>query len=170
MESAKDSKEAAATSESNASTSETNASISAANAKDSEDAAKISEQNADESEGNALTYMNNANTYMTTTEGYMTTTEEYKNTVLSVVDGLNSGFIPIGTITFEELATAEKATGFTYNISNDFVTDESFAEGSGFSYTAGTNVYLRADGVWDCFGGSASATATVDEVKEYLGI
>lgn len=88
----------------------------------------------------------------------------------TVANGLNSGFIPIGTITFAELATAEKATGFTYNISDDFVTDDSFAEGAGKSYTAGVNVYCRSDGLWDCFGGSASPTATVDEVKEYLGI
>ena len=94
----------------------------------------------------------------------------YLGVVKSVVDGLNSGFIPIGTISFSELATAEKATGFTYNISDDFVTDESFLEGAGKSYTAGTNVYFTASGKWDCFGGSASPTATVDEVKSYLGI
>lgn len=94
----------------------------------------------------------------------------YYERVKSVVDGLNSGFIPIGTISFSELATADKATGFTYNINDDFVTDESFAEGAGMTYTAGTNVYCRSDGLWDCFGGSASPMATVDEVKNYLGI
>lgn len=94
----------------------------------------------------------------------------YYDMVKSVVNGLNSGFIPMGTISFSELATAEKATGFTYNIIDDFVTDVSFAEGEGKQYTAGVNVYCRSDGLWDCFGGAASPTATVDEVKEYLGI
>lgn len=94
----------------------------------------------------------------------------YYNVVKSVVDGLNSGFIPMGTISFSELATAEKATGFTYNIRDDFVTNADFAEGEGMTYTAGTNVYVRSDGLFDCFGGSASPTATLSEVKSYLGI
>ena len=68
------------------------------------------------------------------------------------------------------MASVEKATGYVYNIRDDFVTDETFAEGSGKSYTAGTNVYCRSDGLWDCFGGAASPTATVSEVKDYLGI
>lgn len=88
----------------------------------------------------------------------------------AVADGLNSGFIPMGTISFAELETAEKANGFTYNINEDFVTDERFAEGAGMKYNAGTNVYCRSDGLWDCFGGHASPIATVDEVKSYLGI
>lgn len=94
----------------------------------------------------------------------------YYELVKTVVDGLNSGFIPMGTISFSELATAEKATGYVYNIKDDFVTDETFREGSGKSYTAGSNVYYTATGYWDCFGGAASPTATVDEVKDYLGI
>ena len=47
-------------------------------------------------------------------------------------------------------------------------------EGAGVAYTAGTNVYYAIDenneGKWDCFGGASSPTATVDEVKSYLGI
>lgn len=167
---AKESEMASAQSEGNAKTSEVNALVSENNAKASELAAKSSETNAAQSESNAKASEENANTYMTNANEYMKQTEEYKNTVLSVVDGLNSGFIPMGTITFAELATAEKVTGFTYNISDNFVTDERFAEGIGKQYTAGSNVYCRADGLWDCFGGSASVTATIDEVKEYLGI
>lgn len=94
----------------------------------------------------------------------------YYEMVKAVVNGLNSGFIPMGTIAFSELSTAEKATGFTYNISTDFTTDDTFAEGTGKFYTAGTNVYCRSDGLWDCFGGYATPSATVDEVKDYLGI
>ena len=76
----------------------------------------------------------------------------------------------MGTISFSELANVEKATGFMYNMSTDFVTDDTFREGAGKFYTAGTNVYYTANGQWDCFGGAASPTATVNEVKEYLGI
>lgn len=136
-------------------------------------------------------YMSSAKDYMEIAESHMDTTKSYMdnakaseetakaseeiavssaNLCKDVANGLNSGFIPIGTITFAELATAEKATGFTYNISDNFVTDETFREGAGMSYNAGTNVYYTADGQWDCFGGTASPTATVDEVKEYLGI
>jgi hypothetical protein len=114
--------------------------------------------------------MNNAKTSKQKAEEYKNTAYEYCGMVKDVVDGLNSGFIPMGTISFSGLATAEKATGFTYNISDDFVTDNTFKEGAGKSYTAGTNVYYTADNYWDCFGGSVSPTATVDEVKEYLGI
>ena len=94
----------------------------------------------------------------------------YYGLVKNVAENINNSFIPMGTITFSALATAEKVAGYTYNISDDFITDENFAEGAGKSYTAGTNVYCRSDGMWDCFGGSASAVATVDEVKSYLGI
>ena len=188
---AKTSETNAKTSETNAKTSETNASNSAAAAKtsetnafNSEKNAKTSETNASASEQNAATSETNASNSAAaaaTSELNAKTSEtsakeseekaiEYCEIVKSVVDGLNSGFIPIGTVPFSELSIVEKATGFTYNISDDFVTDETFVEGSGKSYTAGTNVYCTASGKWDCFGGSASATATVDEVKEYLGI
>lgn len=160
---AKTSETNAATSEANAKTSETNASESEANAKESETNAANSESAAAVSESNAKLSETNAKESEEKAGNYC-------ELVKSVVDGLNSGFIPIGTITFEELATAEKATGFTYNISNDFITDETFREGAGKAYTAGTNVYYTIDNYWDCFGGSASPTATVEEVKEYLGI
>ena len=160
---AKASEDAAKASEENALASEQKALASEQNAKASENAAKASEENAKTSEDNAKTSEDNAKT--SETKAY-----DYCETVKSILDGLNSGFIPMGTISFSELATSEKITGFTYNISDDFVTDETFKEGAGKTYTAGTNVYYTADNYWDCFGGSASPTASVDEVKEYLGI
>ena len=160
----------ASVSEENAATSETNAKTSETNAANSESNAKTSETNAANSASAAATSETNAATSETNAKESEEKANEYYELVKSVVDGLNGGFIPIGTITFEELATVEKNTGFTYNISNDFVTTVDFAEGAGKVYTAGTNVYCRSDGLWDCFGGSASPTATVDEVKSYLGI
>lgn len=176
-------------SEVNATSSETNAKISETNAKASETNAKTSETKSYASEINAKTSETNAKA--SETKAYAsgllamsyavggTGTREnedvnnaqyYYEMAKTVADGLNSCFIPIGTISFSELATAEKGTGFTYNISDDFITNDTFKEGSGKVYTAGTNVYYTADGYWDCFGGSASPTATVDEVKSYLGI
>lgn len=94
----------------------------------------------------------------------------YYELMKNIVIGIDSGFIPQGTVAFSELASVEKATGYVYNISDDFITDDTFREGAGKSYTAGTNVYFCANGLWDCFGGAASPTATVSEVKDYLGI
>ena len=179
---AADSANAAASSEKNAKTSETNSKTSEINAASSENNAKISETNsktseinAATSEGNALNSANKAQSYVvggTGTRG----NEDYDNAhyyyelTKNIVVGLDSGFIPMGTVAFSELANVEKATGYVYNISDDFVTTDIFREGAGKSYTAGTNVYYTASGLWDCFGGASSPTATVDEVKDYLGI
>lgn len=145
------------------------------NAKYYSQLAERSQNSADASESNALSYAKLSQSYAIGGTGVRTNENNdnsyyYYGLIKNVVDGLNSGFIPMGTISFSELATAEKVTGFTYNINDDFVTDDTFAEGSGKSYTAGTNVYVRYDGMLDCFGGVVSPTATVDEVKEYLGI
>lgn len=145
------------------------------NAKYYSEQSSVSADNAHNSEINASNSVNLAMSYAIGGTGIRENEDEnnakyYCEIVKTVVNGLNSGFIPMGTITFSELATAEKATGFTYNISDDFITDETFAEGAGKSYTAGTNVYCRSDGLWDCFGGAASIAATVEEVKEYLSI
>lgn len=168
---------AALSSEQKAKASETAASISEANAKASENASKTSETNAKESETNAKTSETNsaksetnAKASETNAKASETKTNEYLVEVKDILDGLNSGFIPMGTISFSELATASKATGYVYNINENFVTDDTFREGAGMSYTVGTNVYYTGDGYWDCFGGSASVTATVDEVKSYLNI
>ena len=121
----------------------------------------------------------------------------------AVVNGLNGAFLPKGTITFSELATLTEegilSAGYMYNISDDFITDETFRMGAGFEYKAGTNVYYTVDGQWDCFAGTtvvgvkgsaetdykvgnvdisaenvgaipSADIATVDEVKELLGI
>ena len=179
---AKDSEVNASTSEANAKISETNAkdsevnaSLSEANAKTSETSAYASEQNAKLSEDNALNSANKAQSYAvggTGTRGNEDSdnAQYYYNMTKNIVIGLDSGFIPMGTISFAELANVEKATGYIYNISDNFVTDDTFREGAGKPYTAGTNVYYCADGFWDCLGGSTSTTATVNEVKSYLGI
>ena len=165
----------AKTSETNSKMSETNAAKSETNAKSSETNASASEVNAKTSETNALNSANRARSYAVGGTGTRSD-EDYDNAhyyyelTKNIVIGLDTGFIPMGTISFSELASVEKATGYIYNISDDFVTDDTFREGAGKSYTAGTNVYYCASGVWDCFGGAASPTATVSEVKDYLGI
>jgi hypothetical protein len=172
----------ARTSEENAADSEDNAKTYMESAMSSRDDAYSSAQNAEmymdsakTSETNSLNSSNRAQSYAVGGTGTRSN-EDYDNAryyyekIVGIVNGLETGFIPMGTITFDELATAEKDTGFVYNISTDFTTDASFAEGEGKNYTAGVNVYCRSDGFWDAFGGASSSTATVDEVKNYLGI
>ena len=152
----------------NAYTSEQNAKTSETNAKTSEVNAASSETNAANSEANALSYK-----------------EIVENINDGIIDSINTlasngnigSFIFIDAITFEELtllSNDKKATGYVYCITDDFVTDDGFINGKNLSYTAGTNVYYVADkeggGKWNCLGGAVSPTATVDEVKDYLGI
>lgn len=141
----------------------------------SKTAAAASETNAAISERNALNDANRAQSYAVggtgTRAGEDTNNAKYYyDKVAAVAEGIIGGFIPIGTISFEELTTAEKVTGYVYNINNDFTTDDTFRDGAGKSYTAGTNVYYTASGEWDCLGGSAPVVATVDEVMIALGI
>ena len=146
----------------NASASEANAKISETNAKTSEVNASVSETNAKVSEENALDYKE--------------AVETINNNIISSINTLASSgnigsFISMGKITFEKLISLsndKKAIGYVYSITDDFITDDSFVDGAGLSYTAGTNVYYTTDGYWDCLGGASSPTATVNEVKKYL--
>lgn len=148
----------------NASTSEINAKASEINAKTSETNAKTSETNSKNSEINALSYKE--------------TVENINDSIVGSINTLASNgnigsFIFIDAITFTglmSLSDDKKATGYVYCVTDDFTTDDSFVNGGGLSYTAGTNVYYNSDGYWNCLGGASSPTATVSEVKDYLGI
>lgn len=172
----------AKTSAANAKTSEANASASAANAKTSETSAKTSETNASASAANASTSEQNAYDYSIVSQRYAVggtgtvsiedtdNAKYYYGQIKSVYNGLDGSLSPKGTIDFEELATAEKFTGALYVMGDSFVTDDTFVEGDGVSYPAGTLVYYTVDGLWACFEGVKSDIATVDEVKSYLSI
>lgn len=167
------------------------------------DAAGLSEYNAGEyatSCQNSATAANNSATSASTSEA---NAHNYYLRAEAVVNGLNGAFLPMGTITFAELAILKESgtvgTGYLYNISDNFTTDDSFKMGAGIEYTAGTNVYYTADGAWDCLAGmtvtgvkgeketvyrkgniditaenvgavSTDDVATADEVISYLGI
>lgn len=154
----------------NAKTYMDNANESEANAKTSEINAAASEANAASSETNAANSEANALSYKEIVENINDSIVGSINTLAS--SGTVGSFIFMGTITFEELillSDDEKAIGYVYCVTNDFTTDDTFVNGDGLSYTAGTNVQYTVDG-WNCLGGSSSPTATVDEVKDYLGI
>lgn len=165
---ASDSQKKAKESETNAAKSATNAELSFQQAYDCGLAAYDSELKALKNAEMAQSYAVGGTG--TRDDEDVTNAAYYYELIKNIVTGLDTGFIPMGTISFSDLATVEKATGYIYNINEDFVTDETFREGSGKLYTAGTNVYYTANGQWDCFGGTTSPTATVAEVKAYLGI
>lgn len=79
----------------------------------------------------------------------------YKEQAERISQGLSGALLPMGTITFSQLAEQTKQSGYMYNISDSFVTDGTFKEGAGYTYPEGTNVYYTADGFWDCISGTS---------------
>ena len=152
----------------NAKASETNASVSEVNA-------KTSENNASTSETNAGLYYVSAKRYAVGGTGSVSDEEVdnakyYYQQTKGIQDSLSGTLSPKGTISFEELESAEKFTGYMYLINESFTTDETFVEGEGVQHPAGTLVYYTSDGLWATFDGVNSDIATVDEVVEYLGL
>jgi len=145
------------------------------NAATSETNAKTSETNAATSETNAYDYSIIAQRYAIGGTGTVSGEDTdnaryYYQQVKGIQDSLSGTLSPQGTISFGELATAEKFTGYMYLIDESFTTDETFADGGGVQYPAGTLVYYTADGYWACLDTFGSSVATADEVKEYLGL
>ena len=75
--------------------------------------------------------------------------KELTDTVNQAVAGV---YKFIGSVNFAELPMEGMETGHTYNIKDEFETTESFAEGAGKTYPAGTNVAYTENG-WDCLAG-----------------
>lgn len=96
----------------------------------------------------------------------------YYNQAKNIVNSIEGIIHPKGTISFNELVSADKFTGVLYVIDDNFITDDTFVDGAGVEYSAGTMVYYTTDGKWDCFESSifTANVATVDEVKSYLSI
>lgn len=74
----------------------------------------------------------------------------YKERCEQIAASIEGGFVPMGTVLFENLPTTGVSSGWMYNISNDFVSDSRFEDGGGIAYPAGTNVYFTAQNKWDC--------------------
>lgn len=88
--------------------------------------------------------------------------EEAKQIIAASSSG---ALIPIDTRRFEDLPITS-TTGYMYNISNDFVTDDRFVDGVGRFYGAGNNVYWTADGMWDVLAGIQAAEDFVGTQEE----
>lgn len=132
-------------SEDNASDYAGQASISASTASDKADSAIANAKNAESSAKNALSYSEQA--------------KECKGKCMQIAQGLEGALIPMGTIAFENLPTEDIKTGYMYNISNEFTSDERFKDGAVKSYPAGTNIYYTQDEKWDVLVGDLSKYA-----------
>lgn len=180
-----------------------NANTSAMGAAASATGAEASESAAEGYSIDAQQSMNSAAGSATSASASATEAYNYYRQAEAITNSLNGAFLPMGTITYSELASLKESgtvgTGYLYNISDNFVTDDTFKMGAGKEYDAGANVYYTADGYWDCLAGatvtgvkggaetvyrkgnvditvenigaiSVADMATVDEMKNYLGI
>lgn len=147
-------------SESKAKTSEINAKTSETNAKTSETNAKVSEENIKGIEDTCRTYSKIVESYAVGDTDYrenecVDNAKYYYQQTRQISEGLTGVLLPMGTIMFRELPTQTKNSGYMFNISDEFVSDDTFKDGGGLKYPAGTNVYYTADGYWDCLSGSS---------------
>lgn len=176
MESAQASADAAKLSEENAKNSEINTKDYETNSENNASIASIKASEASISESNASVYANTAIDksniaieYATKAESFaqggtgtrenedVSNTQYYYEQVKQIAEGLNGTLLPMGTITFSQLINLpvqSKQSGYMYNISDSFTTNDTFKEGVGFTYPAGTNVYYTYDGYWDCLAGT----------------
>lgn len=65
-----------------------------------------------------------------------------------------NGLVPMGTVAFSQLPTADITPNAMYNVSDAFVSDERFQDGGGIPYGSGSNVYYTVDGMWDVLAAS----------------
>lgn len=155
-----------------ASASQTAAAGAAQSASTNASAAAASAEAAGTSETNAEKYATAAQSYAVggteTREGEETSNGKFfYEQIKRMVESVQGALMPMGTIPFSELAAVEPKPSHLYNISDAFTTDETFKEGSGHDYPAGTNVYRTADGFWDALSGVQVTGVKGEAEQEY---
>ncbi len=155
-------------SETNAKASETAAKLSETNAKDSENKAATAESTATEKAKTATEKAEIATNKSKEAGGFATEAESYAHggtgsrtgedtdnskyysqQSKEYADSWKGSLLPMGEVTYENLPTSGNVPGHLYDVTNAFVTDARFKDGSGYSYPAGTNVFWTTDGKWD---------------------
>lgn len=160
------SKEAAAISETNAvnaagsaSQKATEAGNSAASASSSAETAAQQAANAENSADSAADSAAEAESYARggtgTREGEDADNAKYYYEQAKRISQGGNGLVPMGTVSFAQLPTGNITANAMYNISEDFTSDDRFADGGGRLYGAGSNVYYTAEGLWDVLAASA---------------
>lgn len=87
----------------------------------------------------------------------------YAQKAKDYADEWKGSLLPQGTITFSQLPTSQNVAGHMYTISEAFVTDSRFEEGSDYSYPAGTCVFWTEEGKWKCISGVLTRELTQAE-------
>jgi len=167
---AKESEDAALVSELNADESEAKALASEQKALQSELNAKNSENAAAQSVLESANNVLLAKSYVNGDTGVREGEDEdnalfYYTHTKNVVESIGGNFVPMGTITSDKLSSVEVNTGYTFQITDAFVTDDTFKCGAGIKVPAGANVYMTADGKWDF---SAGRYVTDEDFKMIL--
>lgn len=162
----------AANSKTEAATSATNAASSASTATDKANAASQSADNAAASATSADTYAKQSQSYAVggtgTREGEDSDNAQYYYEQTKRISQSKNGLIPMGTISFAELSNPDnQKEGYFFDISDSFLSDERFKNGSGIFYGAGSNVLYTADGMWDVTAASMVSGVKGDAETEY---
>lgn len=122
------------------------------------DSAAKSATAAETSASSASTYKDNAKTYMDNANAYA---KEAKTAASSITGALK----PKGTIAFKDLPNLSTTdVGAMYNISDEFVSTDSFKDGGEITYPAGTNIYKTEDDMWDCLAGQLGDYLMKDDI------
>lgn len=156
-----------------AETSATNADNSATNASNSASVAAEKATEAAESATTADTYAKKSQSYAVggtgTRPGEDTdNAKKYYEQAKAISERLAGTLRPMGTVLFEDLPLLSDAIdGDMYNISNQFITTNDFAEGTGHVIPAGSNVYKTAEGFWDVLAGSPVTGVKGDKETSY---
>ena len=137
-----------------------NAADSASTASAKANAASASATAAAGSATSADTYAKKAQSYAVGTGGVRPneatdSAKYYYEQSKGISEGLSGVLQPMGTIAFSRLPSlADAASGWMYNISDQFTTTAEFREGAGHTIPAGANIYKTADGFWDVLAGT----------------
>lgn len=124
--------------------------------------AALSETNAKDSETVATTMANLSKSYAVGTDGIVRSNDATHNSkyfceLAERHANAATGIVYRGTRPFTALSLEEnQKTNYLFNISEKFVSDDTFEDGAGIKYPAGTNVCRTEQGTWDVFTGIES--------------
>lgn len=138
------------------------AQTAATNAKTSEDAAEASAGSASVDAERAETARENVEYYAGLSKQYAVgdtgNTENakyYYEQAKNISESFSGALRPMGTVVYSDLPDlADVVEGDMYNISEEFVTDDSFKEGANIVVPFGSNIYKTADNKWDVLAGN----------------
>lgn len=148
------------------------AAASTANAAGSATTATAKASEASASAASADTYAKQSQSYAVggtgTREGEDSDNAQYYYEQTKRISQSKNGLIPMGTISFAGLSNPDnQKEGYFFDISDSFVSDERFKNGSGIFYGAGSNVLYTADGMWDVTAASMVSGVKGDSETEY---